>query len=72
MEVLLLILRMMLVMCHDSLTLMLAVQLLFVFFLLIEAVLVMLWMMVLGVLKFRYHHSLAQAVLRIIWSGRCA
>jgi hypothetical protein len=63
MEVLLLILRMMLAMHHDSLTLMLVVQLLFVIFLLIEVVLVMLlvyhWMMVLGVLKFRYHHSLA-------------
>jgi hypothetical protein len=48
---------------HDSLTLMLVVQLLFVLFPLIEVVLVMLlvyhWMMVLGVLKFRYHHSLA-------------
>jgi hypothetical protein len=76
MEVLLLILRMMLVMHHDSLTLMLVVQLLFMLFLSIEVVLVMLlvyhWMMVLGVLKFRYNHYLVQAVLRIIWSGRCA
>lgn len=67
--------RMMLVMHHDSHTLTLVLQLLFMFCLLmIEIVSVMLhmfhWMMVLGVLKFPYHRSPARVVLKIIWSGR--